>query len=66
EGVAAALKRALDMPLEERRRRQSKMFEHLAKYDIERWAKSYLSTLADTRQRPGLFDGLRTLFGSLA
>jgi trehalose 6-phosphate synthase len=66
EGVAAALKRALDMPLEERRRRQSKMFAHLAKYDIERWAKSYLSTLADTRQRPSLFDGLRTLFGSLA
>ncbi len=66
EGVAAALKRALDMPLEERRRRQEAMFEHLAKNDIERWAKSYLSALADTRQRPGLLEGLRTLFGSLA
>jgi trehalose 6-phosphate synthase len=42
------------------------MFEHLAKNDIERWAKNYLGTLADTRQRPGLLDGLRTLFGSLA
>ena len=66
EGVAAALKRALDMPLQERRKRQSAMFEHLAKHDIERWAKGYLSTLADTRQRPGLLEGLRTLFGSLA
>jgi trehalose 6-phosphate synthase len=66
EGVAAALKRALEMPLEERRHRQTAMFEHLSRNDIERWAKSYLSTLADTRQRPGLLDGLRTLFGSLA
>ena len=66
EGVAAALKRALDMPLEERRRRYNAMFEHLSKNDIERWAKGYLSTLADTRQRPGLLDGLRTLFGSIA
>jgi trehalose 6-phosphate synthase len=38
----------------------------LNKNDIERWAKRYLSTLADTRQRPGLLDGLRTLFGSIA
>jgi trehalose 6-phosphate synthase len=66
EGVAAALKRALDMPLEERRQRQTAMFEHLSKNDIERWAKSYLSTLADTRQRLGLLEGLRTLFGSFA
>jgi trehalose 6-phosphate synthase len=66
EGVAAALKRALEMPLAERRRRQEAMFAHLADNDIERWARTYLSTLADTRQRPGLFDGLRTLFGSLA
>jgi trehalose 6-phosphate synthase len=66
EGVAAALKRALDMPLEERRQRYKKMFEHLARNDIERWAKNYLGTLADTRQRPGLLDGLRTLFGSHA
>lgn len=66
EGVAAALKRALEMPLEERRRRQAAMFAHLSRNDIELWAKSYLSTLADTRQRPGLLEGLRTLFGSLA
>jgi trehalose 6-phosphate synthase len=66
EGVAAALKRALEMPLEERRRRQEAMFTHLSNNDIELWARNYLSTLADTRQRPGLLDGLRTLFGSLA
>jgi len=66
EGVAAALKRALEMPLEERQRRQEAMFEHLARNDIESWAKSFLGALADTRQRPGLLEGLRTLFGSLA
>jgi trehalose 6-phosphate synthase len=66
EGVAAALKRALEMPLEERRERQARMFEHLARNDIELWAKTYLQALADLRQKPGLLEGLRTLFGSLA
>jgi trehalose 6-phosphate synthase len=66
EGVAAALKRALDMPLGERRRRHRAMYEHLAKNDIERWAKSYLSTLDDTRQQLGLFEGVRTLFAGIA
>jgi len=66
EGVAAAIKRALEMPLAERLSRQQAMFAHLAANDIERWARTYLGTLAETRQRPGLLDGLRTLFGSLA
>jgi trehalose 6-phosphate synthase len=66
EGVAAALKRALEMPLDERRRRHEVMFAHLASHDIENWAKTYLSSLAETRQRPGILDGLRTLFGSFA
>ncbi|MFI5012786.1 MAG: alpha,alpha-trehalose-phosphate synthase (UDP-forming) [Hyphomicrobiales bacterium] len=66
EGVAAALKRALEMPIEERRARHKRMFEHLAKNDIEHWARTYLTMLADTRQRPSLLDGLRTLFGSFA
>ncbi len=43
EGVAAALKRALEMPLKERQERQSRMFEHLARNDIEHWATTYLS-----------------------
>jgi trehalose 6-phosphate synthase len=64
EGVAAALNRALEMPLEERRARYAPMMDHLLKHNIERWAEEFLSDLADTRQRPGLLEGLRALFGT--
>jgi len=42
------------------------MFLHLAKNDIEAWAKDYLAALGETRQRPGLLLGLRQLFGTFA
>ena len=47
DAVAAALKRALEMPLDERRERHAPMLAHLLKNDIKRWAKSYTSTLVD-------------------
>jgi trehalose 6-phosphate synthase len=59
EGVAAALKRALGMPLFERRERHAPMLQHLLVHDIERWAESYLSALAETRQRASLMSDLR-------
>jgi trehalose 6-phosphate synthase len=62
EGVAAALKRALEMRPEERRERHAPMLEYLIRKDIKRWADDYLSTLADSPRRSGLFDGLRALF----
>jgi trehalose 6-phosphate synthase len=62
EGVAAALKRALEMPLAERRERHAPMLDYLMKHDIKQWADSYLSALMDTRSRSGLLDGLRALF----
>ena len=46
EGVAAALKRALEMPLAERRERHAPMLEHLLAYDVELWAESFLSPCA--------------------
>jgi len=63
EGVAAALKRALEMPLAERRERHAPMFERLLAYDVEHWAESFLSSLRETRQRPSLVEGLRSMFG---
>jgi trehalose 6-phosphate synthase len=66
EAVAAALKRALEMPIEERRSRHERMFLHLAKNDIEAWAKDYLAALGETREKPGLLLGLRQLFGTFA
>ena len=62
DAVAAALKRALSMPLEERRERHAPMIAHLLKNDIDKWAKTYLSTLIDGPRQRSLFGGIRSLF----
>jgi trehalose 6-phosphate synthase len=62
DGVAAALKQALEMSVEERIDRHAPMLEYLLENDIKTWADSYLSTLADSVQSPGLFDGIRAFF----
>jgi hypothetical protein len=59
EGVAAALKRALEMPLTERRERHGPMLEHLLVHNVKLWAESYLSALTETRQRPSLISDQR-------
>jgi trehalose 6-phosphate synthase len=66
EGVAAALKRALEMPREERRERHAPMLEYLVENDIRRWADDFLSTLAESPRPVGLFDGLLALFAGPA
>ncbi len=64
EGVAAAIKQALDMPTAERRERHGPMFAYLLEHTVEHWAESFLSTLGETRQRPSLIEGLRAMFGA--
>jgi trehalose 6-phosphate synthase len=64
EAVAAALKQALEMPLDERQRRHGPMLAHLLTHDVDHWAEEFLSTLGETRQRPGLLESLRGLFGA--
>jgi trehalose 6-phosphate synthase len=59
DAVAAALKRALGMPLFERRERHGPMLEHLLVHNIELWAEDYLAALAETRRRPSLISELR-------
>ena len=54
EAMAAALKRALEMPLVERRERHGPMLKHLLIHDVEHWAESFLSMLAHSRTRAGL------------
>ena len=61
DAVAAALKRALEMPLDERRARHAPMVAHLLKNDIKRWARSYTSTLVDGRTGRGLLEVIRSL-----
>src|SRR5208283_2648155 len=62
DAVAAALKRALEMPLEERRERHAPMLAHLLQNDIKKWAKSYLSELAGGPPKQSLLGGIRSLF----
>jgi trehalose 6-phosphate synthase len=63
DAFPGAIKRALEMPLEERRERHAGMFRRISEDDIDRWAESFLLALAETRRKPGIFDGLRALFG---
>ena len=62
DAVAAALKRALTMPREERRERHAPMIAHLLKNDIRKWAKTYLSMLTNGPPPRGLLGGIRSLF----
>ncbi|HXW20872.1 MAG TPA: trehalose-6-phosphate synthase [Roseiarcus sp.] len=66
EAMAAAVKKALEMPLDERKARFRSMYEHLAANDIDKWAERFLSALGDTREQPGLLSSLRQLFAARA
>lgn len=61
EGVAAAIRRGLDMPLDERKDRFDRMIGVLTDNDIDHWAARFLTALSATRQR-GLADNIRALF----
>ncbi|HVH78061.1 MAG TPA: trehalose-6-phosphate synthase [Stellaceae bacterium] len=64
EAMAAAIDRALKMPLFERQTRWRRMYRHLAAHDIDRWAESFLAALMESRQHPRLFDNIRQLFAA--
>ncbi len=65
EGVAAALKLALEMPLEERRERHAPMLNYLMQHDIRRWADDYLTTLTSKVNRGGLFNNFRAFLSTV-
>ena len=63
DAVASALKRALEMPLAERRERHGPMVAHLLENDIRKWAEDYLSMLVEGAAARSLLAGIRALFG---
>jgi trehalose 6-phosphate synthase len=63
DAVASALKRALEMPLTERRERHAPMLERLLENDIKKWAEDYLSMLLGGQPSRRLLAGIRALFG---
>jgi trehalose 6-phosphate synthase len=66
EGVAAAIKEALEMPLMERRERHGPMLARLLDHTVDQWSDSFLTALGETRQKPSLIEGLRAMFGASA
>jgi trehalose 6-phosphate synthase len=56
EAVAAAINRALSMPLAERRERHAAMYETLVRNDISHWAERFMSTLSRPRAARWPFD----------
>ena len=61
DAVAAGLKRALEMRLDERCERHAPMLAHLLKNDIKRWSRSYTSTLVNGGTRRGVLGAVRAL-----
>ena len=45
--IASALKEALQMPVEDQKRRNATMQERLRRYDVVRWASDFVGDLAD-------------------
>ncbi|HKI89674.1 MAG TPA: bifunctional alpha,alpha-trehalose-phosphate synthase (UDP-forming)/trehalose-phosphatase [Draconibacterium sp.] len=48
--IAAAIKIALEMPLEEQMERNSILQKRLERYDVEKWANDFLNSLENVRQ----------------
>ncbi len=63
DAVVSALKRALAMPLAERRERHGPMLAHLLDNDIRKWAEDYLAALVEHAPARNLSAGIRALFG---
>jgi hypothetical protein len=62
-GDLAVWKRALEMPLAERRERHAPILEQLVENDVRKWAEDYLATLVEGAPTRRLLEGIRALFG---
>ena len=60
-----AIDRALEMPLEERRERHSRMMKRIEANDVDHWAAHYLDVLSETRKKRDLLGGIRSLFNTM-
>ncbi len=62
EGVSVAIRRALEMPLDERLVRFTPMLRTLEENDIDHWADRFLAALDASHPPAGIVDNLRALF----
>lgn len=65
EGMAQAMRRALEMPLEERIQRHRGMLRSVIDDDVDSWANDFLTRLSEARQKWSLLDGLRQMLSGL-
>ena len=61
EAVAAAMRQALEMPLDERQDRHVRMLARIEAHDIAWWAQQFLTRLAESQGRQSLIAGLKNL-----
>jgi trehalose 6-phosphate synthase len=61
DSVAAALARALAMPLEERRERYEALFRVISRNDIQLWADRFLRALDRPPASPGRYEQLAAI-----
>ena len=66
EAVGAAIARAMEMPLEERRRRHAALYAALLRNDIGKWGDRFLTALKGDRPKPGSHAGAALLNDLLA
>ena len=66
EGMAGAIRRALEMPLAERVERHRKMLRSVIDEDIDRWANEFLTRLSEARQKWSLLEGLRHMLAGFS
>lgn len=64
DAVAASIRTALEMGLDERKARWRQMFDEVMANNIDRWAEDYLAALAATQQSGGLREGFWRLFSA--
>lgn len=56
-GLSAAIRRALEMPLEERMTRHAALFAHLCAHDVASWSADFLRRLERGDAIPSIYDG---------
>ena len=56
DGVVSGIRRALDMPVDERRRRMRNLRARVSAYDVHAWAEAFIGRLATARGTGARFD----------
>jgi trehalose 6-phosphate synthase len=65
DALAAAIRQALEMPLDERIARHARMLKSVTEQNVDRWAAAFLDRLAEAQPKWSLLDGLKSILTGL-